>query len=120
MYRWTNGNTGCFIFEGEFLIREGSKLSGMLELTTSRLHQVLLEANKAHHDYQLVTLNGVKDPLWASFYTAYLLGKLNDFVLASELNQWLESIPMDENWYENAAIHILENYNNEQRSLNIG
>jgi len=71
------------------------------------LRTALDAAWDAHKEYQRVYLNGVHDELWSGWYTAYVLGRLGDFVEPSKLSVWLEETPMVEDWVEAAAEYVL-------------
>lgn len=73
----------------------------------SELQQALRDAGSAHHEYEVVTLNGVRDEHWPGFYAAYVLGRLGDFTTPSTLSQWLEEAPGRDNWAEAAAKYVL-------------
>ena len=68
------------------------------ELTTA-----LKEAGAAHHEYEVVTLNGIRDQLWSGFYAAYVLGKLGNFATPSVLSKLLEDAPESDEWAKSAA-----------------
>lgn len=71
------------------------------------LELALSEAGSAHHEYELVTLNGIRDQLWPGFYAAYVLGKLGNFTTPSVLSNLLETAPDSENWPKSAAEFVL-------------
>lgn len=71
------------------------------------LRDSLAAAGRAHHDYEQVVLNGVRDELWPGFYAAYVLGRLGDFLSASRLSQLLEEAPSSGDWSENAARYVV-------------
>lgn len=76
----------------------------MAELPTiEKLEKALTEAGAAHHEYEMVTLNGIRDQLWPGFYAAYVLGKLGNFTRPSVLSKLLESAPESDNWPKTAA-----------------
>ena len=71
------------------------------------LRNSLAAAGRAHHDYEQVVLNGVRDELWPGFYAAYVLGRLGDFLPAGRLSRLLEEASLDGDWSENAARHVV-------------
>lgn len=64
-------------------------------------------AAAAHHEFEEVALDGVRDELWAGFYAAYVLGRLGDFLPPSVLAGILESVS-DEPWSEAAADDVID------------
>jgi hypothetical protein len=74
----------------------------------SALAQALADAGSAHHDYETVVLNGVRDELWPGFYAAFVLGRLGAFTTASRLSRLLEEVTAPGNWSVAAAEHVLE------------
>ena len=78
-------------------------------ITRSELIEALQSARQAHHQYETARLKGKRDPNWAGWYAAYLLGRLGDFVPPSQLTCWLEEAPASENWAAAAADSILQN-----------
>jgi hypothetical protein len=74
----------------------------------STLAQTLADAGSAHHDYETVVLNGVRDELWPGFYAAFVLGRLGAFTTASRLSRLLEEVTAPGNWSVAAAEHVLE------------
>lgn len=70
------------------------------------LVDALSAAGDAHHEYETNALNGVRDELWPGFYAAYILGRFNPAVTASELAARLGSVT-GEPWAEAAADAIL-------------
>lgn len=71
--------------------------------TIKELEKALSEAGSAHHEYEMVTLSGIRDQLWLGFYSAYVLGKLGNFTRPSVLSKLLESSPDSDNWSKLAA-----------------
>jgi len=82
-----------------------------MDATPSRkaLEETLNAAGSAHHNYEQNTLGGTRDEQWAGFYSAYVLGRLGDFVTASVLVELLEDAPEDDDWAVSAAEYILTN-----------
>lgn len=80
-------------------------------LNQQQLEQALGRAGKAHHQYQADYLDGERDPSWAGWYAAYLLGQLGDFTDPAQLTRWLEAVEADENWTVQAAKFILQQLN---------
>ena len=74
----------------------------------NELSQALADAGGAHHDYEQVVLNGVRDELWPGFYAAFALGRLGDFAAPSALSSWLEQAPMTADWSDSAAEYVLQ------------
>lgn len=75
-------------------------------MARSEIVDALVAAGKAHHEFETVTLGGVRDELWAGFYAAYVLGRLGDFMAPSILAARLEAVD-GEPWAESAAEAIL-------------
>jgi len=73
----------------------------------SLLEQALTDAGRAHHDYETVVLDGVRDELWAGFYAAFVLGRLGPFTTASRLSRLLAEVTASANWSTAAAEHVL-------------
>jgi len=71
------------------------------------LELALSEAGSAHHEYEMVTLNGVRDQLWQGFYAAYVLGRLGNFTTPSALSKLLESAPESDNWAKSSAEFLI-------------
>lgn len=63
-------------------------------------------AASAHHEFEEVALEGVRDEIWAGFYAAYMLGRLGAFLAPSELAGILEGVD-GEPWSEAAADAVL-------------
>lgn len=80
--------------------------------TKQQLMKTLLAAAKAHHEYQTNTLGGVRHQQWAGWYSAYTLGRLNDFTTPTLLTQWLEEVSDEKSWFKKAAEHILDKLGN--------
>lgn len=82
-----------------------------MDATLSRkaLEGALKAAGSAHHDYEQNALGGTRDEHWAGFYSAYVLGRLGDFVTTSVLVELLEDAPEDDDWAVSAAEYILTN-----------
>ena len=70
------------------------------------LEKALTEAGLAHHEYEVIKLNGVRDEMWSGFYSAYVLGKLGNFATPSVLSKLLEDAPKSDNWAKSAAEFI--------------
>ncbi len=77
----------------------------------NELSVALSEAGPIHHDYETVILKGIRDKNWSSFYAAYALGKLGNFVSTSKFCTWLEEVPITEHWTESAAELVLSKLN---------
>ena len=74
----------------------------------SALEQALGAAGRAHHDYETVVLNGVRDELWPGFYAAFVLGRLGPFATASRLSRLLAEVTAPADWPAAAARHVLD------------
>ena len=71
--------------------------------TTDELEMTLNEAESSHHQFQTVYLKGVRDENWASYYAAFVLGRLPDLdVTPSALTELLAGVD-DHNWTAGAA-----------------
>jgi len=71
--------------------------------TTDKLEATLNEAAASHHEFQTVYLKGVRDEKWASYYAAFVLGRLPDLDMApSALTELLAGVT-DKNWTAGAA-----------------
>src|SRR6478736_2165425 len=80
----------------------------VMPVNPSALEQALFEAGRAHHDYETVVLNGVRDELWPGFYAAFVLGRLGAFTTASRLSRLLEEVTTPSSWSAAAAEHVLK------------
>ncbi|HSM36522.1 MAG TPA: hypothetical protein VK837_09025 [Longimicrobiales bacterium] len=79
----------------------------MLRLPTSEeLRAALDAAGLAHHEYERNALGGRRDDAWASWYAAYVLGRLGDFADPTWLARALEEVPAEEDWAEEAALAV--------------
>ena len=74
--------------------------------TEAALADALVAAAEAHHEYEVNALHGVRDELWAGFYAAYVLGRLGDFMPATQLAHLLESAPEASAWVPSAAAYV--------------
>ena len=83
----------------------GKTMAGIPKI--DELEKALSEAGSVHHEYEVVTLNGIRDQLWPGFYAAYVLGKLGNFAAPSVLSKLLETAPDSDNWAKSAAEHVL-------------
>ena len=79
-----------------------SDLPGVEELA-----KALSEAGTAHHEYEVVTLGGIRDQLWSGFYSAYVLGKLGNFTAPSVLSKLLEDAPESDDWAKSTADFLI-------------
>ncbi len=75
--------------------------------TLPDLTQALSDAGAAHHEFEQVILNGVRDELWAGFYAAFALGRLGNFTTPSQLNNLLTDAPLENDWAAAAANYVL-------------
>lgn len=73
----------------------------------SALTDALSAAGSAHHEYERVALDGVRDELWPGFYVAFVLGRLGDFVAPSRMAALLAEVDAEGNWPAAAADHVL-------------
>ena len=71
------------------------------------LEGALKAAAAAHHDYESKALGGTPDQQWSGFYAAYALGRLGDFMGATDLAQSLEAVDTDGDWAAAAATAVL-------------
>jgi hypothetical protein len=70
---------------------------------TDKLEATLKEAETSHHQFQTVYLKGVRDENWASYYAAFILGRLEDLdITPSSLTGLLAGVT-DHNWTVGAA-----------------
>ena len=83
------------------------------DISLEDLENALSAAGASHHDYELNKLNGGRDEQWAGWYSAYVLGRLGDFVSPTTLTHWLEEAPNDENWSDLTSKYILSKLNSE-------
>jgi hypothetical protein len=74
--------------------------------TKQQLMKTLISAAKAHHEFQTNVLDGVRHEQWAGWYSAYVLGRLDDFTRPSLLTGWMEEITDEKAWFKKAAEHI--------------
>ncbi|MGI9554094.1 MAG: hypothetical protein ACR2NC_04145 [Thermodesulfobacteriota bacterium] len=74
--------------------------------SVEKLTIALKEAGSVHHEYEMVTLNGIRDQLWSGFYAAYVLGKLGNFTTPSVLSKLLEDAPDSDEWAKSAAEYL--------------
>ncbi|GAB4232294.1 MAG: hypothetical protein Tsb0034_04990 [Ekhidna sp.] len=79
----------------------------------SQLISALVDAGKAHHDYQSNILNGEHDKYWPGWYAAYVLGRLGDFTTPSALTELLASTPSGKDWNISAAEHVRSSLGNQ-------
>lgn len=75
-------------------------------ITQQQLLKTLIDAAKAHHEYQTNFLGGVRHAQWASWYSAYVLGRLGDFTTPTLLTGWLEEVSEEKSWFKKAAEHV--------------
>lgn len=74
--------------------------------TQKQLMDALSAAAKAHHEYQSNYLSGVRHVQWASWYAAYVLGRLGDFTKPTVLTGWLEEVANEKPWVKKAAEQV--------------
>lgn len=80
-----------------------------------QLTAALSDAGSAHHEYESNYLNGVRDEQWPGWYAAFVLGRLGEFTTPTQLTQWLETAPSDNNWAKDAAQFVLTQLNQNQQ-----
>jgi len=83
------------------------------DISLETLENALSAAGESHHDYELNKLSGVRDEQWAGWYSAYVLGRLGDFVSPTTLTNWLEEVSNDENWSALASKYALSKLSSE-------
>ena len=71
--------------------------------------EALIEAGRAHHEFQANYFGGVRQSQWAGWYSASVLGRLGNFTTPTILTKLLEEVKEDENWFKNAAKSVIEN-----------
>ncbi len=76
--------------------------------TRRQLKETLLKAGKTHHEFQTNFLNGVRHEQWAMWYSAYILGRLNNFTTPTLLTQWLQEVTYKEDWFKKTADYVLK------------
>ena len=74
--------------------------------TTDKLEMTLNEAESSHHQFQTVYLKGVRDENWASYYAAFVLGRLPDLDITPSALTGLLAGVNDPNWAAGAATAI--------------
>lgn len=74
--------------------------------TKRQLYKTLIAAAKAHHEFQTNFLSGVRHEQWAWWYSAYVLGRLNDFTTPTLLTNWLAEVTDEKDWFNTAAGHV--------------
>ena len=72
-------------------------------LTIEQLEATLSEAESSHHEFETVYLKGVRDENWASYYTAFVLGRLETLDITPSGLVALLSAVTDDNWTVGAA-----------------
>ena len=76
--------------------------------TQQQLMKTLLDAGRAHHEFQTNFLEGVRHEGWAWWYAAYVLGRLGDFTTPTLLTRWLEEVEAERaKWFNQAAEYVL-------------
>ncbi len=81
--------------------------SAVSQVDEDALARALSDATAAHHEYVQVTLGGERDPQWAGFHAAFVLGRLGSFAQPSVLAGWLKEAPSDDDWTTDAARYVL-------------
>ena len=76
--------------------------------TRQALGEALSAAASGHHEYEQAILSGVYDEQWPGWYAAYVLGRLGDFTLPSNLTKWLQAATADGPWAPAAAAYVLD------------
>ena len=77
--------------------------------TEKQILQSLIAAGKAHHEFQTNYLDGVRHAQWAFWYSAYILGRLDNFTTPTKLTRLLEEVTDEENWFKSAANYVFKN-----------
>jgi hypothetical protein len=71
--------------------------------TVEELESAIDDAESSHHQLQTVYLKGVRDENWASYYSAFILGRVEKLdITPSELCGVLSGVT-DDNWTAGAA-----------------
>lgn len=74
-----------------------------------QLMETLRAAAEAHHEFQTNSLNGIHHEQWAIWYSAYILGRLDDFTTPTLLTQWLEKVIDKQDWFKKTAEYVFNN-----------
>ena len=74
--------------------------------TKQQLLKTLIAAARAHHEFQTNYLGGVRHEQWAWWYSAYVLGRLEEFTTPTLLTQWLAEVSDEMDWFKKAAEHV--------------
>ena len=78
----------------------------------NQIKHALIAAAKAHHEFETNYLSGVRHEYWAFWYAAYTLGRLGDFMPATELTRLLEQVTDKDHWFRSAATFVSERIKN--------
>ena len=81
------------------------------------LKGALKAAAQAHHEFQETVLKGVRHEQWAWWYSAYILGRLDDFTTPTLLTKWLGEVSNEKEWFKKAAEHVFSKISNGQGSV---
>ena len=71
--------------------------------TTDKLETTLNEAGSSHHQFQTIYLKGVRDENWASYYAAFVLGRLPELDITPSALTGLLAGVTDHNWVAGSA-----------------
>jgi hypothetical protein len=74
--------------------------------TKQQLLKTLIAAARAHHEFETNFLSGVRHEQWAWWYSAYVLGRLEEFTTPTLLTQWLTEVGDEKEWFKKAAEHV--------------
>jgi hypothetical protein len=77
--------------------------------TEQQIKQALVDAAKAHHEFQENYLAGVRHEQWPFWYAAFVIGRLGKFISPTRLTRLLEEAPDNHHWFRGAAKYISEN-----------
>ena len=85
--------------------------------TKQELQKTLIEAGRAHHEFQENFLDGVRHEGWAWWYSAFVLGRLGGFTTPTRMTRWLAEVSAGNNWFKAAAEHILVKISDDNGSV---
>ena len=71
------------------------------------LAAVLLTADAVHEEYERSALKGMGDDKWSGFVSAFVIGRLGEFVPASRLAILIEEVEESDDWPRAAADYVL-------------
>lgn len=70
------------------------------------LIRALDQASNLHHDFEEDYLDGERDPQWAGWLAAFLLGRLGTFLHPALLTRWMETVRSGDQWTTRAGNFI--------------